>query len=132
MSVKLTTPRTTVGLVNGSCFVRRHSDPSSEEQPGSSLDIGRPIDPIASLGSSPVRRCVHWPVASRMSRTEQAVVVHRSGLHLRFDPAATRDDVGYLLVVAAGEQSVVQRARHPNCHRVVAGAHVLCDVDDWR
>jgi hypothetical protein len=41
MSVKLTTPRTTVGLVNGSCFVRRHSDPSSEEQPGSSLDIGR-------------------------------------------------------------------------------------------
>ena len=35
-------------------------------------------------------------------RTEQAVVVHRGGLHLRFDPAPTRDDVGYLLVVATG------------------------------
>ena len=90
---------------------------------GSRFDTDDP----ATLERGPEGGLTHEP-----DGTEQAVVVHRGGLHLRFVPAPTRDDVGHPLVVAAGEQSVVQRARHPNRHRVVAGAQVLGDVDNRR
>jgi hypothetical protein len=52
----------------------------------------------------PAMRSLACGFTHEPDRTEQAVVVHRGGLHLRFDPAPTRDDVGYLarfLMIAA-------------------------------
>jgi hypothetical protein len=76
-------------------------------------------------------RCLcHWCVASLLPHgfpaelhgTEEAMVAHVGGLHPGFICDDLRDDVRYPLVVAAGEQPVVQRARHPDSHGVVARA----------
>ena len=52
------------------------------------------------------------------------------GLHRGLAAAQVGHDVGHLVVVAAGEQPVVQRAGHPDRDRVVARAQVVGDVDE--